>query len=92
MHLMNQFNFIIMMVVSMLTLNIQGLRTLSHRQTLMEWLNCFGPDFVCLQETHSKTEEEFSSWFSKSNLNIQNKFEYKCISSPGRARSCGVAI
>ena len=80
------------MVVSILTLNVQGLRTLIHRQTLMQWLNCFGPDIVCLQETHAKTEEEFSSWFENSNTDITNRFRYKCISSPGRVRSCGVAI
>ena len=76
----------------MLTLNVQGLRTSSHRQTLMEWLNCFGPDIVCLQETHSKSEAEFESWFSCSNPNINNKIKYKCTSSPGRVRICGVAI
>ena len=80
------------MAVSFLTLNVQGLRALSHRQTLMQWLNCFGPDIVCLQETHSKSESEFLSWFSSSNFNIQNSFNYKCISSPGSVRSCGVAI
>ena len=80
------------MAVSFLTLNVQGLRALSHRQTLMQWLNCFGPDIVCLQETHSKSEREFSSWFSSTNVNIQNSYNYKCISSPGTVRSCGVAI
>ena len=80
------------MTVSILTLNIQGLRTLSHRQTLMEWLNCFGPDIVCLQETHAVSEDEFSTWFSVSNSQFKNKYKYKCISSPGRVRSCGVAI
>ena len=79
-------------MITILTLNIQGLRSLVSRQTLMQWLNCFGPDIICLQETHSKTEVEFSSWFSLSNTNISNKFKYKCISSPGKARSCGVAI
>ena len=75
----------------MLTLNVQGLRTLAHRQTLMEWLNCFGPDFVCLQETHSISEDEFLSWFTN-NINIHNRFRYRSISSPGSVRSCGVAI
>ena len=79
-------------MISVLTLNIQGLRSLTSRQTLIEWLNCFGPDIVCLQETHAKTEQEFASWFSNANPNIRNKFKYKCISSPGKARSCGVAI
>ena len=80
------------MLVSILTLNIQGLRTLTHRQTLMELLSCFGPDIVCLQETHSTSDEEFVSWFRHTNPNIRNRFQYKSISSPGRVRSCGVAI
>ena len=77
---------------SLITLNIQGLRALTNRQTLMSWLNCFAPDIVCLQETHSTSEEEFSQWFSVSNLDIENKNKYKCISSPGTVRSSGVAI
>ena len=79
-------------MISILTLNIQGLRALSSRQTLMSWINCFLPDIVCLQETHSISEDEFSSWFVQSNLNISNKFNYQCVSSPGRVRSCGVAV
>ena len=77
---------------TLLTLNIQGLRALISRQTLMSWLNCFAPDIVCLQETHSISEEEFSEWFSVSNIHIQNKNKYLSISSPGTVRSSGVAI
>ena len=77
---------------TLITLNIQDLRAVTSRQTLMSWLNCFAPDIVCLQETHSISEEEFSEWFSVSNLDIENKIKYQCISSPGTVRSSGVAI
>ena len=80
------------MIISVLTLNVQGLRALASRQTLMAWINCFRPDIICLQETHSKSETEFSQWFSSSNTRIRNIHNYQCVSSPGRARSCGVAI
>ena len=56
-----------------ITLNVQGLRSLPHWQTLMSWLNCFSPDIVCLQETHSTSEREFSEWFSTTNKNVDNK-------------------
>ena len=85
-------NFFVVMLFQVLTLNVQGLRSLTSRQTLMAWLNCFKPDIICLQETHSKSEEEFSDWFSCSNLAVNNINNYLCISSPGKVRSCGVAI
>ena len=58
----------------------------------MSWLNCVPVDFVCLQETHSISESEFTDWFSTTNLDINNNKKYKCISSPGAVRSSGVAI
>ena len=79
-------------MISILTLNIQGLRALSSRQTLISWLNCFSPDIVCLQETHSVSEDEFDSWFANSNTSVQNKYNYQRISSPGRVRSYGVGL
>ena len=50
--------------VSLITLNCQGLRTPAHRDTLFSCLNCFRPTFVCLQETHSVSEREFSTWIA----------------------------
>ena len=79
-------------MISILTLNVQGLRALTHRQTLMSWLNCVTPDLVCMQETHATSEKEAEHWFSKNNLNINNKYDYQCISSPGQPRSAGVAL
>ena len=75
-----------------ITLNVQGLRSLPHRQTLMSWLNCFPIDMVCLQETHSSSEDECTNWFSTNNVNINNSKRFKVISSPGTNRSSGVAL
>ena len=58
----------------------------------MSWLNCVSVDFVCLQETHSVSESELVDWFSPTNLDINNSKRFQCISSPGTARSSGVAI
>ena len=41
---------------------------------------------------HSVSESEFVDWFSPTNLDINNSKRFKCISSPGTARSSGVAI
>ena len=80
-------------MIQLITLNVQGFRSLQNRQTFMSWVNCFGPDIICLQETHSTSEREFTGWFSPNNVNINNtKYKYKCISSPGTIRSSGVAI
>ena len=78
--------------LTFITLNCRGLRTTDHRATLFQWANCAKTDFVCLQETHSISEEEFSSWLDHATSSGSNKFGYKCISSPGSILSCGVAI
>ena len=78
-------------MIQLITLNVQGLRSLQNRQTFMSWVNCFGPDIICLQETHSTSEKEFTGRFFPNNVNINNT-KYKCISSPGTIRSSGVAI
>ena len=78
-------------MLSIITINTQGLRTLGHRQTL-SWLNCFEPDLICMQETHATSEKELDLWFSKNNLNINNKLNYQSNSSPSTTRSAGVAL
>lgn len=80
------------MAVSITMLNCQGLRSAVNRQTLFQWLNCFGPDVVCLQETHSVSENEFADWVSDESQNGNNTKAYSCVSSPGLVRSSGVAI
>ena len=90
---MNQVDFklYIIMAITILTLNIQGLRNQHNRQTLIQWLNCFSPDIVALQETHSTSEKEFSDWFSLPNVPSHN-FKYKTVSSSGKQRSCRVLL
>ncbi len=78
--------------VDIITLNCQGLRNLAHRDTLFSWLNCCKVDILCLQETHSISELEFTSWVADATAGGLNKIGYKCISSPGTSCSCGVAI
>ena len=72
------------MATQILTLNLQGLRASMKRETFIQWLNCFRPDIVCVQETHATSILEFTNWFHNS--------PYQCLSSPGTNRSCGVGI
>lgn len=72
------------MATQILTLNLQGLRASMKRETFIQWLNCFRPDIVCVQETHATSILEFTNWF--------HNFPYQCLSSPGTNRSCGVGI
>ena len=58
----------------------------------MSWLNCFEPDLVCMLETHATSKSELEQWFSRSNLNINNKLNYKTISSSGTMCSAGVDL
>lgn len=78
--------------LNIITLNCQGLRASSDRDVLFSWLNCCSVDIVCLQETHSISEREFSSWLSFAAAEGRNKHNFKCLSSPGTTRSSGVAI
>ena len=78
--------------LTFITLNCRGLRTADHRATLFQSVNCAKTDFVCLQETHSISEEEFSSWWDHATSSGSNKFGYKYISSSGTILRCGVAI
>ena len=77
-------------MITLITINAQGLCTLAHRQALLTWLNNFGPD-ICLQETHATMEHECHEWFSP-NTACNDKYKYKCTSSPGTPCSSGVAI
>ena len=44
--------------LTIITLNVQGLRNHTHRTTLFSWLNCVKADIICLQETHSSSCDE----------------------------------
>ena len=75
-----------------ITLNCQGLRSTNNRDTLFAWLNCTKVDFLCLQETHSISQKEFSSWLKSATDDGLLSNSYSCLSSPGMNRSSGVAI
>ncbi|CAB4027659.1 Hypothetical predicted protein [Paramuricea clavata] len=77
--------------ISILMLNIQGLRALSNRSTLFSWLNCMKADVICLQETHSTSADEFTNWIRYESDHGNNLQRYSVVSSPGSARSSGVA-
>lgn len=55
-------------------------------------VSCCKASFVCLQETHCVSEDEFSSWLADATRNGLNKLNYRVLSSPGTSRSSGVAI
>ena len=80
----NNFTFI--------TLNVQGLRNIRNRQTLFPWLGCVKAIFIALQETQSTFEKEFKDWVKQETQANNNKQNYLVESSPGSARSSGVAI
>ena len=74
------------MALSILSLNVNGLRDSSKREGLVQWLrsSCPSADIVCLQETHCVSDIECHSWFSSSGFNF--------VLSPGSARSCGCIV
>ena len=68
--------------LEIISLNCQGLRSTDHRETLFSWLNCCKVDFLCLQETHSISEAEFTSWLKSANDDDLLTIDYNCLSSP----------
>ena len=61
---------------NILTLNVQGLRGQASRDILFAWVLCLNIDILCVQETHANSVQ----------------LQLCCKSSPGSARSSGVAI
>lgn len=76
----------LVMALSILTLNCNGIRDHSKRSGLVQWLRSLpvSVDVVCLQETHCLSSVECSSWFSSSGFGF--------VLSPGSAHSCGNII
>jgi exonuclease III len=73
--------------LSILILNIQGLRAPNHCTTLFSWLNCVQADIICLQEPHSTSVAEFESWVLFETNSGNNLQQYSIISSPGSVRT-----
>ena len=60
------------------------MRNLNKRLLFQQWLDCFNPSIICLQETHSTSEHEIEQWFKDTS--------YSIASSLGSINSAGVAI
>ena len=78
--------FSLIMALSILTLNCNGIRDRSKRAGLVQWLRSLpvGADIVCLQETHCLSSAECSSWFFSSG--------FSAVVSPGSFHSCGCIV
>ena len=74
------------MALSIISLNINGLRDVDKRRGVMQWLNSLPSpvDVICLQETRCLSVAECRFWFLSSG--------YTCLVSPGSARSCGCIL
>ena len=66
------------------TINVRGLRDRVKRSAIIFWLTQQNFDLICLQETHSTSDEELSSWFARS--------IFKAYGTHGSARSAGCAL
>ena len=71
--------------LSVLSLNVDGLRDSLKRAALLQWLHAVPTvDVVCLQEVHCASEPECQFWFRSSGFS-------SCV-SPGSNRSCGCIV
>ena len=74
------------MALSIITVNVNGLREFSKREGLLQWLRSLlvPVDVVSLQETHCVSDAECRSWFSSAGFSF--------VLSPGTSRSGGCVI
>lgn len=74
------------MAMSIISLNINGIRSPDKRAGLSQWLRSLSvvPDVVCLQEVHHVSDAECQSWFLSSG--------FQSVVSPGSNKSCGCII
>ena len=74
------------MALSIISLNVYGLRDQDKRSGLRQWISSlpFNVDIVCLQEAHVVSQAEASLWFSSAGFTV--------ASSPGTNRSCGIIM
>lgn len=78
--------FPLLMALSLIPINVNGLRDGNKRAGLLQFLRCLPnpPNIVCLQEVHGVSEAEACDWFRSSGFSV--------LASPGSPRSCGCAI
>ncbi|PFX29488.1 Transposon TX1 uncharacterized 149 kDa protein [Stylophora pistillata] len=76
----------LLMTLSVITLNANGIRDRSRRDGLVQWLRSHpvSVDLVRLQEKHCTSANECRSWFLSSGFNS--------VLSPGSTHSCGCVI
>ena len=74
------------MALSIISINVNGMRDESKRLGLVQWLRSLPVtvDVVCLQETHCTSDSECLSWLSSSG--------FSCVVSPGSVKSCGCIV
>ena len=70
--------------MAFVSLNVNGLRDANKRMAVLQWLGHLSVDFECLQETHSLSSDECTSWFSS--------YGFSSVVSPRTSHSCGSAI
>ena len=78
--------FLLLMALSIISLNVNGLHESSKRDGLLQWMRSLPVtvDVVSLQETHCSSDVECNSWFSSSGFSF--------ALSPGTPRSGGCII
>ena len=76
----------LVMALSVLTLNCNGIRDASKRAGLLLWVRSLPlrPDIICLQEVHCSSVRDCLSWFQSSGFGV--------VCSPGSVRSAGCVI
>ena len=72
------------MALTVISVNVNGLRDGDKRLGFLQWLSHLSPSVVCLQETHAVCNDDLLSWFSR--------FGYLCAGSFGTNHSRGVVV
>ena len=83
---MTMTSLLLLMALSVLSLNCNGIRDQPKRAGLVQWLRSLpvSVDIVCLQETHCLSLSECSLWFQSSG--------FSCALSCGSVHSCGCVV
>ena len=83
---MTMTGLLLLMALSVLSLNCNGIRDQPKHAGLVQWLRSLplSVDIVCLQETHCLSFSECSLWFQSSG--------FSCALSCGSVHSCGCVV
>ena len=83
-HRRTVLQIVTLIMINLISLNINGLNGVLKRTALVDWLKCMNADIVCLQETRAVSHEVIRGWFRNSGFTVASS----CLSS----RRCGTAI